>query len=69
MFKQQNDFDYLQYKQDHALHKKWSIPLRISSVNVAKSLTENFIFCAVHCFLAENTAAGIFSHLLWNHFL
>ena len=35
------------------LHKKWSFPWRISSVNVtkpafpAKSLMENFIFCAV----------------------
>ena len=43
------------------LHKKWSFPLRISSVNVIKSLVscgfnhiywkkslmENFIFCAV----------------------
>ena len=48
------------------LHKKWSFPLRISSVNVIwslflkKSLMENFIFCAVpdaifvhySCFLA-----------------
>ena len=29
-----------------ALHKKWSFPLKISSVNVTKS-TENFIFCEV----------------------
>ena len=32
------------------LHKKWSFPLRISSVNVTKSagnLMENFSFCAV----------------------
>ena len=29
------------------LHKKWSFPLRISSVNVTKSLMENFILCAV----------------------
>ena len=33
------------------LHKKWSFPLRISSVSVTKlvkkSLLENFIFCAV----------------------
>ena len=31
------------------LHKKWSFPLRISSVNVTmkKSLMENFIFCAM----------------------
>ena len=41
------------------LHKKWSFPLRISSVNffrklriwshlLKKSLTENFIFCAMY---------------------
>ena len=32
------------------LHKKWSFPLKIYSVNVTKStvsLMENFIFCAV----------------------
>ena len=28
----------------HTLHKKWGFPLRISSVNVTKSLMENFIF-------------------------
>ena len=28
-------------------HEKWSFPLRISSVNVIKSLMENFIFCKV----------------------
>ena len=37
---------------DTALHKKWSFPLRVSSVNrtksaVSKSLMENFIACAV----------------------
>ena len=32
-----------------SLHKKWSFPLRISSVNrPKKSLMENFIFCAVY---------------------
>ena len=41
-----------------SLHKKWSFPLRVSSVNVTKtwiwshllnkSLMENFIFCTVH---------------------
>ena len=30
-----------------SLHKKGSFPLRISSVNVTKSLMENFIFCAM----------------------
>ena len=30
-----------------ALHKKLSFSLRISSVNVKKSLIEYFIFCAV----------------------
>ena len=40
--------------KDKHLHKKWSFPLRISSVKVAKSyllkksLMENFIFCAVY---------------------
>ena len=29
-------------------HEKWSFPLRISSVNVIKSLMENFVFCAVN---------------------
>ena len=29
-----------------ALHKKWSFPLRISSVNVTKSVLENFISCS-----------------------
>ena len=29
------------------LHKKWSFPVRIFSVNMTKSLVENFIFCAV----------------------
>ena len=33
--------------EHHSLHKKWSFPLRISLVNVKKSLMENFIFCAV----------------------
>ena len=28
---------FLFYLQDNALHKKWSFPLRISSVNVTKS--------------------------------
>ena len=32
------------------LHKKWSFPLKISSVNVTKSLMESFIFCAVLMF-------------------
>ena len=34
----------------HSLRKKWSFPLRISSVNMTKSavsLIENLIFCAV----------------------
>ena len=31
----------------YTLHKKWSFTLRIFSVNVTKSLMENFIFCAV----------------------
>ena len=31
----------------HTLQKKWSFPLRISSVNVTKSLMENFILFAV----------------------
>ena len=46
------------FNKASALHKKWSFPLRISSVNVTKflriwsnllkkSLRENFIFCAV----------------------
>ena len=40
-----------------SLHKKWSFPLRISSVSVTKSavlkksLMENFIFCAVYIIL------------------
>ena len=32
------------------MHKKWSLPLRISSVNMTKSagnLMEDFIFCVV----------------------
>ena len=29
------------------LHKKWSFPLSISSVNVTESLMENFIFYSV----------------------
>ena len=29
------------------LHKNWSFPLRMSSVNVTKSFMVNFIFCAV----------------------
>ena len=41
--------------QKRALHKKWSFPLRISSLNVTKDfvtfteeiLNGNFIFCAV----------------------
>ena len=49
-------------KQLFSLHKKWSFPLGISSVNVTKSALlriwsqlmekfnmENFIFCAVSC--------------------
>ena len=43
---------YLKMKKNITLHKKWSFPLKISSVNVTsrllkKSLMENFIFCAV----------------------
>ena len=40
-------------KSQETLYKKWSFPLRISSVNVTtshllkKSLMKNFIFCAV----------------------
>ena len=48
-------------RRKSTLHKKWSFPLRISSVNVTKSagnwshllkkpLMENFIFCAVQTF-------------------
>ena len=45
-------FVELEHMQHRILHKKWSFPLRISSVNVTKSalkksLMENFIFCAV----------------------
>ena len=29
------------------MHKKWSFPIRISSVNVTKSVMENFLFCAM----------------------
>ena len=32
------------------LHKKWSFPLRVSSLLLKKSLMENFIFCAVRDF-------------------
>ena len=32
---------------DDTLHKKWSFPLTISSVNVTTEEMENFIFCAV----------------------
>ena len=49
--------DFLKLKEvsfEESLHKKWSFPLRISSVNVTKShllkksLMENFIFCVVN---------------------
>ena len=52
-------FPYKDRIEDIPQHKKWSFPLRISSVNVLlqfsavwshllkKSLMENFIFCAV----------------------
>ena len=32
---------------DDTLHKKWSFPLTISSVNVTTEEMENFIFCKV----------------------
>ena len=49
--------DFLKLKEvsfEESLHKKWSFPLRISSVNVTKShllkksLMQNFIFCVVN---------------------
>ena len=56
------DFKLSMRKSKSSLHKKWSFPLRISSVNVTKStensgfghiywrnLLENFIISAVHC--------------------
>ena len=38
------------FAKDHCfkLHKKWSFPLRISSINVTKSVMENSVFCAVY---------------------
>ena len=44
---------FITFSSQYSLLKKWSFPLRISSVNVdwshllKKSLMENFIFCAV----------------------
>ena len=35
---------------DHHYTKKWSFPLRISSVDGTKSLMKNFIFCTVHLY-------------------
>ena len=57
-----------------SLHKKWSLPLRVYSVNVTKSvnflwiwshllkkpLTENFIFCAVRGILISPKLLAIF---------
>ena len=40
-------FKYIVSCLKETLHKKWSFPLRISSV---KSLMENFIFCAMKAF-------------------
>ena len=55
------------------LHKKWSFPLWISSVNVLKkSLTENFIFCAVWILISifytalQERSRYILNIFLWN---
>ena len=49
------------------LHKNWSFPLRILSVNVShllkKSLTENFIFCAVVFFYRSNHSQILFKKI------
>ena len=45
------------------LHKNWSFPLRISSVNAKKRLMKNFIFCAVRV-----KHATIQSEQSWNDF-
>ena len=46
-FLSKNKTNILGFFRTHTLHKKWSFPLRISSVIVTKSLLENFIFCGV----------------------
>ena len=62
------------------LHKKWSFPLRISSVNVTKSagnwgfghiywrnpLIENFIFCAVKNIIFKILPCCNKIYLLWD---
>ena len=46
----------IQRTESHTLYKKWSLPLRISSVNVLvkKSLMKNFIFCAVKVLIYDD---------------
>ena len=46
----------IQRTESHTLYKKWSFPLRISSINVLvkKSLMKNFIFCAVKVFIYDD---------------
>ena len=58
------------------LHKKWSFPLRIYSVNVGKSaenlrpllersLMENFIFCAVYVEIRLLLSGQVFCQSFW----
>ena len=44
------------HKKVASLHKKWNFPLGISSLSfpLRISLTENFIFCAVHLFQEDS---------------
>ena len=67
------------WKWLQALHKKWSFPLRISSVDVTKSagnwrnllkfLMENFIFCAVKAILTDSgeiNSINLWFNYFWN---
>ena len=45
--KSPSEHETINKRSYYALHIKWSFPLRISSVNVTKSLMKNFIFCTV----------------------
>ena len=75
-------FPHGTWKDDSALHKKWSFPLRISSVNVIKSrklriwshllkkpLLENFIFCAVGAMKKPGKIAFNESYMFTRNFI
>ena len=66
MFEDHKEENPKKHGDNVTLHKKWSFPLRIFSVNVTKSLKKNFIL--VQCkqvLFEENLLSGNIIKLLW----